>query len=52
MGFLVEAVTQEKYEVRHDTVKNERGQSYDNRPYGRVFETISSALYPEGHPYI
>jgi zinc protease len=51
MGFLVDAVTQEKYEVQRDTVKNERGQNYDNRPYGRVFETISAALYPEGHPY-
>lgn len=51
MGFLLDAVTQEKFEVQRETVKNERGQRVDNRPYGRVFETISLALYPEGHPY-
>ncbi len=51
MGFLVDAVTQEKYEVQRETVKNERGQSYDNRPYGRLSERVSAALYPEGHPY-
>lgn len=51
MGFLVDAVTQEKFEVQRETVKNERGQRVDNRPYGRVNERISQALYPEGHPY-
>ena len=51
MGFLVDAVTQEKFEVQRETVKNERGQRVDNRPYGRVNERITQALYPEGHPY-
>jgi len=51
MGFLVDAVTQEKYEVQRETVKNERGQNYDNRPYGLLRERVSAALYPEGHPY-
>ncbi len=51
MGFLVDAVTQEKYEVQRETVKNERGQRVDNRPYGRLNERVSAALYPEGHPY-
>ena len=51
MGFLLDAVTQKKFEVQRETVKNERGQRVDNRPYGRVFETISAAMYPEGHPY-
>jgi len=51
MGFLLEAVTQEKFETQRETVKNERGQSYDNRPYGRVSETANKAMYPEGHPY-
>jgi zinc protease len=32
-------------------VKNERRQSYDNRPYGRVGEIIDAEMYPEGHPY-
>ncbi len=51
MGFLLSAVDQEKFEVQRETVKNERGQRVDNRPYGRLYETSSAALYPEGHPY-
>ncbi|HOZ51434.1 MAG TPA: pitrilysin family protein [Chitinophagaceae bacterium] len=51
MGFLVNAVTQKKFEVQRSTVKNERGQNYDNRPYGLVQETLSKNLYPYGHPY-
>ncbi len=51
MGLLLDAVTQEKFEIQRETVKNERGQSYDNQPYGRVFETLNQAMYPEGHPY-
>jgi len=51
MGFLLEAVTQEKFEVQRETVKNERGQRVDNSPYGRLNERVSQALYPEGHPY-
>jgi|TARA_Y100000310_G_scaffold343326_1_gene450433 zinc protease len=51
MGFLLDAVTQEKFEVQRDTVKNERDERVDNRPYGRLYERVSEALYPEGHPY-
>ncbi|MFZ9503741.1 MAG: M16 family metallopeptidase [Cyclobacteriaceae bacterium] len=51
MGFLLDAVTQRKFEVQRETVKNERGQNYDNRPYGLVQETISKNMYPYGHPY-
>ncbi|MEE8496254.1 MAG: pitrilysin family protein [Xanthomonadales bacterium] len=51
MGLLLAAVTQEKFEIQRETVKNERGQRVDNQPYGRVFETLNKALYPEGHPY-
>jgi len=51
MGFLVDAVTQKKFEVQRATVKNERGQRVDNKPYGRLNERVSQALYPEGHPY-
>src|SRR3954470_25040275 len=51
MGFLLDAVTQEKFEVQRATVKNERGQNYDNRPYGLVFEKTLEALFPYGHPY-
>jgi zinc protease len=51
MGFFLDAVTQKKFEVQRSTVKNERGQNYDNRPYGLVNEFSSKNLYPYGHPY-
>ena len=51
MGFLLDAVTQKKFEIQRSTVKNERGQNYDNRPYGLAGENSSKALYPYGHPY-
>ncbi|OGX85334.1 M16 family metallopeptidase [Hymenobacter glacialis] len=51
MGFLLDAVSQKKFEIQRSTVKNERGQNYDNRPYGLASEYISKTLYPYGHPY-
>ena len=51
MGFLLDAVTQEKFENQRDTVKNERAQRVDNQPYGLRSERVSEALYPQGHPY-
>src|SRR5688572_6720785 len=51
MGFLLNAVTQEKFEVQRATVKNERGQNYDNKPYGLVYEKFGEAMYPFSHPY-
>ncbi len=51
MGFLLDAVTQPKFEIQRATVKNERGQNYDNRPYGLVGEISAKNLYPYGHPY-
>ncbi len=51
MGFLLDAVTQKKFEVQRATVKNERGQNYDNKPYGLLAEVTAKNLYPYGHPY-
>jgi len=51
MGFLLNAVTQKKFEIQRETVKNERGQRVDNAPYGRLSERIAQAVYPKGHPY-
>jgi len=51
MGFLLPAVTQQKFEVQRETVKNERGQRIDNAPYGLLSERVGEAMYPEGHPY-
>ena len=51
MGFLLDAVSQKKFEIQRSTVKNERGQRIDNVPYGLAFQTINQTLYPYGHPY-
>jgi len=51
MGFFLDAVTQEKFEIQRSTVKNEKGQNYDNSPYGRWREVNAGAMYPYGHPY-
>ena len=51
MGFLLDAVSQKKFEIQRDTVKNERGQTVDNQPYGRVSEVLGESLYPRDHPY-
>ena len=51
MGFFLDAVTQKKFENQRETVKNERGQRVDNRPYGLLWERVGEAMFPEGHPY-
>ncbi|MEO6681992.1 MAG: pitrilysin family protein, partial [Ginsengibacter sp.] len=51
MGFLLDAVTQFKFEIQRSTVINERAQNYDNRAYGLTREVTAKALYPYGHPY-
>ena len=51
MGFFLDAVTNEKFEVQRATVKNEKGQNYLNRPYGMWNERTMETLYPFGHPY-
>jgi zinc protease len=51
MGFLLNSVTQEKFEVQRGTVKNERGQNVENQPYGKFNEVMHAALYPPEHPY-
>ena len=51
MGYLLDTLNIEKLNAQRDVVKNERRQSYDNQPYGRVSEIFSAAMYPKGHPY-
>jgi len=51
MGYLLDAVTQKKFEIQRSTVKNERGQRVDNAPYGLIGETLAKYTYPYGHPY-
>jgi zinc protease len=51
MGFLVDAMTPQSVDAQRSVVKNERRQSYENRPYGLSEETILKNLYPPTHPY-
>ncbi|MPY22563.1 pitrilysin family protein [Shewanella sp. YLB-07] len=51
MGFFLPALTEEKFEVQRETVKNERAQRIDNQPYGRMGEQFNQAFYPQGHQY-
>ena len=51
MGFLLPALTPEKFETQRQVVLNERRQNYENRPYGMVPMALMPALFPAGHPY-
>ena len=51
MGTLGKSMTQSKLDLQRKVVRNERRQSYENRPYGRTWLELPSLLYPEGHPY-
>ena len=51
MGFLLDALDQKRFDVQRDVVKNERRQSYENRPYGMAHWNIQGALFPLPHPY-
>jgi zinc protease len=51
MGQLLGAMSPEKVDGQRDVVKNERRQSYENRPYGMAFLTLDSAMYLPDHPY-
>ncbi len=51
MGFLLDALDQQRFEVQRDVVKNERRQSYENRPYGMAHWNIQEAVFPLPHPY-
>jgi len=51
MGYLVDAMTPEKVNGQRDVVKNERRQSYENRPYGMASIVIGENLFPPDHPY-
>lgn len=51
MGFLLDAVSQKKFEIQRSTVKNERAQNYDNRPYGMMRLKMDEAMFPSNHPY-
>ena len=51
MGYLLPALTRERFETQRDVVLNERRQNYENRPYGMALMALSEALFPPAHPY-
>jgi zinc protease len=51
MGYLLPALTAEKFQNQRDVVLNERRQNYENRPYGMAGMAMVAALYPSDHPY-
>ena len=51
MGFMLEAITQDKFDRERDVVKNEKRQRYDNQPYGDWSERLQELVWPEDHPY-
>ena len=50
MGFLLNEMTEEKFENQRDVVKNEKLQ-FQKNPYGLLMEVKNQTLYPNGHPY-
>jgi zinc protease len=51
MGYLLPAVTPERFETQRDVVLNERRQNYENRPYGMALMAVTATLYAPDHPY-
>jgi zinc protease len=51
MGYLLDTMTPQTVDAQRDVVKNERRQSYENRPYGMADITLTEMLFPDGHPY-
>lgn len=51
LGWFINTVTDPVLAKEKQVVKNEKRQSYDNRPYGHTSYVINKHLYPEDHPY-
>ncbi len=51
LSTLPDDMTKAKVDLQRDVVKNERRQSVENRPYGRVELELPEKLYPKAHPY-
>jgi zinc protease len=51
MAYLLDVVSPALVDGQRDVVKNERRQSYENRPYGMASLEIDKMLWPAGHPY-
>jgi zinc protease len=51
LAYFVDQLKPDIVDGQRDVVKNERRQSYENRPYAKAQLLLPSLLYPQGHPY-
>lgn len=51
MGYLLDALTEERLKNQISVVVNEYRQNYENKPYGMVYFEILRLLFPPHHPY-
>lgn len=51
LGYFINTVTPAVVAKEIQVVKNEKRQSYDNRPYGQSTIIMQNALFPADHPY-
>lgn len=51
IGFFADKLVDNVVDKQRDIVKNERRQSYENRPWGKAELLLPEALWPKGHPY-
>lgn len=51
LGFFSDTLSADLVDGQRDVVKNERRQSYENRPYGMASLAAPALLWPKGHPY-
>src|SRR5215468_6130851 len=46
MGYLLDSMTPKTVDAQRDVVKNERRQSFENRPYGQAELLLGELLFP------
>jgi len=51
MGYLLPALSEQKFNNQRDVVLNERRQNYENRPFGLAGIAMSSMMFAPDHPY-
>ena len=50
MGHLLGVIDSARLDEQRGVVQNEKRQG-ENQPYGREYQLITDAIWPEGHPY-
>jgi zinc protease len=51
MGWMMPALSQDRFDTQREVVLNERLQSYVNRPYGMAQFALLATLFAGDHPY-